>query len=100
MKPHSEAAFETAIEDYLLTHGGYEKGDPGAFHRTRCLDTGVLLAFIKETQPKEWDYLRGILTEKAEETLLDELCRALDSPYEGCIGQFHGKFRVQVSVRT
>ena len=73
MKSHSEAAFETAIEDHLLTRGGYEKGNPDTFDRTRCLDTGVLLAFIKETQPKEWEYLAGILHEKAEETLLTEL---------------------------
>jgi len=85
MKSHSEAAFETAIEDHLLTRGGYEKGNPDTFDRTRCLDTGVLLAFIKETQPKEWEYLAGILHEKAEETLLTELCRALDSSYEGCL---------------
>jgi len=85
VKSHTEAAFETAIEEYLLKSGGYQKGDPDTFNRTRGLDTGDLLSFIKETQPDEWEYLTGILNEKAEETLLDELCRALDSPYEGCL---------------
>lgn len=85
MKPYSEAAFETAIEDHLLSSGGYKKGTPESFDRKRALDTGVLLEFIRETQPEEWDYLSGILKEKTEETLLDELCRALDSQYEGCL---------------
>lgn len=85
MKSYSEAAFETAIEDHLLLSGGYQKGKPELFDRKRALDTGVLLEFIKETQPEEWEYLSGILKERTEETLLDELCRALDSQYEGCL---------------
>jgi hypothetical protein len=43
------------------------------------------LAFIKATQPDEWAYLEGIQKAEAEETLLDDLCRALDPEHEGCL---------------
>ncbi len=32
---HREIAFEKAIEDSLLSKGGYEKGDPAVFNRER-----------------------------------------------------------------
>lgn len=82
---YTEHAFETAIEHHLTTAGGLEKGDPEAFDRNRALDPTVLISFIRETQPKEWEYLQNIQKEKAEETLLEDLCKALDSKHEGCL---------------
>ena len=72
-KQHTEAAFETAIEHYLLTVAGYTKGDRDTFDPHRGLDPTVLLPFIQETQPKEWAYLHNIQGDKAEQTLLDDL---------------------------
>jgi len=90
-KAYTEATFEMAIENHLLSSGGYTKGDRDAFDTERGLDPTVLLSFIQETQPKEWEYLYKIQKDKAEETLLDDLCRALDSPHEGCLSvQRHG----------
>jgi len=40
---------------------------------------------VQETQPKEWAYLQSLQKDKAAETLLDDLCRALDSEHEGCL---------------
>ena len=85
VKRHTEAAFESAIEDWLITNGGYQKGDPLTFDRERCLDTSTFLSFVQTTQPAEWDYLENLLKEKAAETLINDLCRALDSSYEGCL---------------
>jgi type I restriction enzyme R subunit len=82
---YTEAAFEAAIEYHLLTFGGYTKADPDTFDRARGLDPTVLLPFIQETQPREWEYLHNIQGDKAGETLLDDLCRALDSEHEGCL---------------
>lgn len=82
---YKEVAFETAIENHLLTFGGYTRGDPGSFDRERGLDPTVLLPFIQQTQPKEWEYLHNIQGDKAGETLLDDLCRALNSEHEGCL---------------
>jgi type I restriction enzyme R subunit len=82
---HTETAFESAIEDHLLTKAGYTKGDKDAFDPERGVDPTVLLSFVQETQPKEWAYLKNLQKDKAEKILLDDLCRALDSEHEGCI---------------
>ena len=57
---HTEKAFETAIEDHLLTHGGYIKADPQNFDRERAIDPAVLIPFIQETQPEKWEGLAKI----------------------------------------
>ena len=92
-KQHTEAAFETAIEHHLLAVAGYTQGDRDTFDPQRGLDPTVLLPFIQETQPQEWAYLHNIQKEKAEETLLDDLCRALDSPHEGCLAVLRHGFK-------
>ena len=90
---HTEKAFETAIEEYLIAAGGYEKGDPDKFDRDRALFPQDILSFVRETQPEEWAYLEKLQKNKAEETLLDDLCRALDSPYEGSLSVLRHGFK-------
>jgi type I restriction enzyme R subunit len=82
---HKEVAFEAAIEDHLVSRGGYGRANAAAFDRKRALDPHILLTFIHETQAKEVAYLQNILEEKTDETLLDELVKALDSDHEGCL---------------
>ena len=84
-KQYTEAAFESAIEHHLLTFGGYTKLDPTTFDPARGLDPTVFLAFVQETQPDEWQYLHNLQGDKAAETLLDDLRRALNSEHEGCL---------------
>ena len=83
--PYLESAFESAIEHHLLHYGGYTRGDPAAFDLERAVDPGVFLAFVRETQPDEWAYLESSQKDRAAETLLDDLCRALDSESEACL---------------
>ena len=92
-KVYNEAAFETAIENHLTTTGGYAKCDPDTFDAERCLFPREALAFIRETQPKEWEYLANLQKENAEETLLDDLCRALNSEHEGCLSVLRHGFK-------
>ena len=89
---YSEAAFEAAIEATLLA-GGYRKGDPASFDRKRALDIGVLLEFVRETQPDAWAYLENIQKERAGETLVTDLVRALDSEHEGCLAVLRHGFK-------
>ena len=91
--PIQEKAFETAIEDHLITAGGYIKGDPKTYDAERGLFPQEVLAFIKGTQPKEWGYLENLQKDKAEETLLDDLCRALNSEHEGCLSVLRHGFK-------
>ena len=76
---HREKAFEEAIEYSLLVDGGYIKADAANFDRERCLDPTVLIPFIQETQPKEWQYLENSLKANAATVLLDALCKTMDS---------------------
>ena len=50
-----EKNFEEAIENYLVTEGGYEKGVPEHLNRATALDEDTFLRFIKTTQPREWE---------------------------------------------
>ena len=50
-----ERNFEEAIENYLITEGGYEKGVPEHLNRATALDEDTFLRFIKTTQPREWE---------------------------------------------
>jgi type I restriction enzyme R subunit len=84
-KQWTEAAFESAIEDYLLLYGEYTNLDPGTFDPARGLDPTVFLSFVQETQPDNWQYLYDLQGDKAAATLLDDLCRALNSEHEGCL---------------
>jgi type I restriction enzyme R subunit len=89
---YTEKAFEETIEHHLTTTG-YGKANPGNFDTNWCLDPYVLLDFIQQTQPNEWQYLKKIRKEKAEETLVDDLCKALDSKYEGCLKVLRNGFK-------
>lgn len=49
-----ERRFEEDIETYMLNTNGYLKGDQKNYSRERAIDLSKLIAFIKATQPKEW----------------------------------------------
>lgn len=50
-----ERNFEEAIENYLITEGGYEKGIPEHLNRASALDEDTFINFIKTTQQTEWE---------------------------------------------
>ena len=77
---HKEKAFESAIEYHLLTTAGYTKAEQGHFDQERALDTTQFIPFIQDTQPDTWKKLDKLLGVRAEEILLDDLCKAMDSP--------------------
>jgi type I restriction enzyme R subunit len=90
---HTEEAFENAIENHLITAGGYEKGDRESFDPIRGLFPKDVISFIQATQPGEWEYLFNIQKDKAEDTLLDYLYRALNSDHEGCLSVLRHGFK-------
>ena len=90
---HKEIAFEKAIEESLITTGGYLSVDRSKYDPVRGLFPEEVISFIQETQPKEWQYLESIQKSSARETLLDDLCRALDSQHEGSLSVLRRGFK-------
>jgi len=74
---HSEAAFETVIEAHLLQNGYVPIAREG-FDRERAIFSEVVLAFIRETQPKEWAKLEALHGDKTGEQILGDLCKWMD----------------------
>ncbi len=90
---HREIAFESAIEHSLIGQGGYTQASPETFDRERCIESGTVLTFIQKTQPQEWAYLENILKDRTGETLISDLCKALDSTHEGCLSVLRHGFK-------
>ena len=64
-----EKNFEAAIEQWLITEGGYIKGTQETYDKVRAIDMPVLIKFIENTQPKKWKRYVTIYGEKAERQL-------------------------------
>ena len=77
MKRASEAAFETVIEAHLLANG-YVAIDGGGFDRERAIFPETALAFIRETQPREWAKLEALHGARTGEQVLTDLCKWMD----------------------
>ncbi len=90
---YKEIAFEEAIEEYLINHGGFEKGNKDDFEPAMGLFPSEVIDFIKSTQPKEWQYLEDLQKDAAEDQLLADLCKALDSDHQGCLSVLRHGFK-------
>lgn len=64
-----EKNFENDIEAYLLSKGGYVKGNQDTYDRAKAIDMPVLISFIEKTQPKIWQRYKNVYGEKAEKQL-------------------------------
>lgn len=78
MTQTSEKAFETVIEDYLLSTG-YISVDQSGFDRERAIFPEAVLAFIRDTQPNEWAKIEALHGEKTGEQVLGDLCKWMDA---------------------
>lgn len=70
-----EKRFEQDIEEYLITRGGYTKGDPATFNRESGLDEGTFVSFVKNSQPKLWERYVAIYGADSEKKLIDRFTR-------------------------
>lgn len=77
MARHSKAAFETVIEAHLLQNGCAPVAREG-FDRECAIFPETVLAFIRETQPKEWTKLEAPRGDKAGRHILGDLCKWMD----------------------
>ena len=77
MNRTGEEAFESVIEIHLLANG-YVPVARGGFDRERAIFPETVLAFIHETQPKEWAKLESLHGDKTGEQILGDLCKWMD----------------------
>lgn len=75
---HSETAFETVVEHHLLAHG-YVAVPRDGFDRARALFPEVVLEFIKDTQPREWEKLEALHGPRTSDQILTDLCKWMDA---------------------
>lgn len=61
-----ERRFEEDIETSLITEGGYTKGSMDGFNKQLALNVDELVAFIKETQPKQWKRYQSLYSNPKE----------------------------------
>ena len=73
----SESTFESAIIEYLTTHGWYE-GSDSDFSSELALNKNAVLDFIQSSQPKEWELLKTYYKEETENKFIQRLFKELD----------------------
>lgn len=64
-----EEKFESDIEHWLITDGGYTKGDQKTYDKERAIDMATLTEFIDLTQHKQWDRYQRKYGDNAENRL-------------------------------
>ena len=76
MKRTSETAFETIIEEVLLS-AGYTQLSDKSFDRVQAIFPVEVLAFIQSTQGEIWEKLETLHGEQTGERILESLCKWL-----------------------
>ena len=64
-----ECKFEEDIEAYMLSAGGYTKGDLKTYDRAKALDMPKLISYIEKAQPNEWKRYNAIYGSDSENKL-------------------------------
>ena len=74
-----EITFEKEIEYSLIDYGGYIKGNTEDYNREFAIDTTLLLRFLQESQPTEWQKLCNKHGSNVEVSFLKKLTKDLDN---------------------
>lgn len=75
---HTEMAFEEAIENSLLTSGGYLKGNPDDFDKETALDKNRIIGFLKSSQPDQWQRISEIHGSDVDAKIIQRLVKELE----------------------
>ena len=66
LKEHN---LEADIERYLITEGGYTKGNQATYDKEKAIDLDTLIRFIKDSQPKAWEKFERVYGSNAKAEL-------------------------------
>jgi len=75
----TEQAFETYVEEILLTRVGWQAGSCAEWDKDRALFPPQVFAFIQDTQPKLWAEMQALHSAGLEALLLNTLVKELDA---------------------
>ncbi len=75
----TERAFETYVEEILLTRGGWKSGSNAQWDKERTLFPAQMFAFIQNTQSKLWEEMKALYATGLEPLLLTTLVKELDT---------------------
>ncbi len=90
MKRTDETAFETVIEEVLLSQG-YRQHKSKSFDRERAIFPDVVLDFIRSTQKETWSKLEALHGDETGKQVLDALCKWMDR--EGSLSTLRHGFK-------
>jgi type I restriction enzyme R subunit len=75
----TERAFETYVEEILLTTGGWKSGTNSGWDKERALFPTQVFAFLQATQSKLWEEMKGLHASGLEVLILNTLIKELDT---------------------
>ena len=70
-----EIHFEAHIEKYLLEKEGYQTIDPSSYNKDLCIIPSEVIAFIKDTQPKQYKALASQYGASVDEKIVANIAR-------------------------
>lgn len=77
---YKERRFEEDIETFLLSPlGGYQKGDMKHYDKDKAMDMDTLIAFVKESQPREWDRFEKVIVSDVEKKFFKAINDAIEN---------------------
>lgn len=74
---HHESAVENRIVEYLVQYQEYLKREDKDYDRELAMDTELVIRFIKETQPKEWEKVKDLYPGNTEERFFKQLKKVI-----------------------
>ncbi len=77
MSQTTEKAFETYVEEILLTRGGWQSVSNAEWDQERALFPAQICAFIADTQPKLWAEMQALHAAALEALLVTALVKEL-----------------------
>ena len=78
MSQTTENAFETYVEEILLTKGGWQSGTNAEWDKERALFPARIFAFLQNTQSKLWKEMQDLHGTGLEPMLVAALAKELD----------------------
>lgn len=79
MSQTNEHAFESYVEEILLTRSGWTHGRVSEWNKDRALFPTQVCTFIKDTQPKLWAEMKALHAGGLESLLISTLGKELDA---------------------